>query len=141
MLRSRRAFSATELIVVMAVTAVLMALAAARFIAWRDGAAVRAASAEALHVFASARELAVVRRAFVAVRFDSAAGTVELRQAATVLVRRNLGGTYRVALSANRDSMVYDPRGLGFGAANLSLVLSRGDAADTLTVSRLGRVK
>jgi hypothetical protein len=37
--------------------------------------------------------------------------------------------------------MVYDPRGLGFGAANLSLVLSRGDAADTLTVSRLGRVK
>jgi hypothetical protein len=46
-----------------------------------------------------------------------------------------------VALEATRDSLAYGPDGLGVGAANLRLVLRRGAAADTLSVSRLGRVR
>jgi hypothetical protein len=46
-----------------------------------------------------------------------------------------------VRLAATRDSMTYYPDGLALGGANLSIVLSRGAAADTVIVSREGRVK
>jgi hypothetical protein len=46
-----------------------------------------------------------------------------------------------VRLHATRDSMAYGANGLGVGAANLRLVLSRGARADTITISRLGRVQ
>jgi len=37
--------------------------------------------------------------------------------------------------------MAYAPNGLGYGASNLTLVLRRGERAETLVVSRLGRVR
>jgi hypothetical protein len=37
--------------------------------------------------------------------------------------------------------MAYAANGLGVGGANLRLVLSRGRRADTINVSRLGRVE
>jgi hypothetical protein len=46
-----------------------------------------------------------------------------------------------VRLSTSRDSIAFDVRGLGYGAANLTLVARRGSAAETLVVSRLGRVR
>jgi hypothetical protein len=45
-----------------------------------------------------------------------------------------------VRLESTRDSMAYGASGLGVGAANLRIILSRGSRADTLTVSRLGRL-
>ena len=45
------------------------------------------------------------------------------------------------AVATNRDSMVYDARGIGYGASNLSVVIRRGRAVDTVVVSRLGRVR
>jgi hypothetical protein len=57
------------------------------------------------------------------------------------LLRRDLRSVFGVRLSASRDSMAYDARGLGLGAANLSLVIRRGAAAETVFVSRLGRVR
>ena len=57
------------------------------------------------------------------------------------LVRREVGAAYGVRLWASRDSMTYDGRGLGFGAANLTVVARRGRAAETVFVSRLGRVR
>ena len=52
-----------------------------------------------------------------------------------------VGFTHGVSLSSTRDSITFDVRGLGWGAANLTLSVRRGAAAETLTVSRLGRVK
>ena len=48
-----------------------------------------------------------------------------------MLARRDLR-TFGIRLSASRDSMAFDARGVGMGAANLSLILRRGRAADTL---------
>ncbi len=116
-------------------------LAVPRFASLRDRAAVRSASVETARVFASARELAVLRRSAVAVVIDTARGAIELRSSGQTLMRRELGATYGVVLATNRDSAVYDARGLGYGPSNLSLLLRRGSAADTFVVSRLGRTR
>jgi hypothetical protein len=52
-----------------------------------------------------------------------------------------VGALYGVRLEPSRDSMAYAPSGLGWGGANLRVVVRRGAAADTVVVSRLGRVR
>jgi prepilin-type N-terminal cleavage/methylation domain-containing protein len=135
------AFTLAELVVVLAMIGLLTALAVPRFAAMRDSAAVRAAIGETGRTFATAREMAVLRRTGVSVAIDTARDRLELRSLGAVLLRRDLGVTYGVMLVTNRDSMVYDARGLGYGASNLTLVLRRGGVADTFTVSRLGRTR
>jgi type II secretory pathway pseudopilin PulG len=47
----------------------------------------------------------------------------------------------QITLAGTRDSMAYSPSGMAWGASNLRLIFVRGAAADTLMVSRLGRVR
>jgi hypothetical protein len=46
-----------------------------------------------------------------------------------------------VGLDASRAVIRIDPTGLGYGAANSTIVLQRGAVAESLTTSRLGRLK
>ena len=137
----RRAFSLVEIVTALAIAGLMLALAVPRFSGVRDRAAARSASADVSALFATARQLAITRRATVAVRFDASRASVQLRSDGHTLVRHELGATYGVTLSANRDSSVYDPRGFGYGAANMTVILRRGRAVDTIAVARLGRVR
>ena len=87
-----------------------------------------------------ARE-ALARAAIVAALVDSADGTVTLRAGADTLARRALGALHGVRIAASRDSVTYSPLGVGRGLANARYVVSRGSAAETVWVSRLGRVR
>jgi prepilin-type N-terminal cleavage/methylation domain-containing protein len=128
-----------ELMVVMIVVGLLAALAVPRFSRLRDASAVRAAMMDLGSTFASARQTAMTRRTPVAVVFDTANGVVRLRANGETLLNHALRANYAVSLGANRDSAVYDPRGLGYGVSNLSVTVRRGSFVDTLTMSRLGR--
>ncbi len=130
-----------ELLVALTVAALLAAVGTRAAAHAHDGAAVRAAGAELRAAFAAARALAALRATRTAVRLDSAAGTAAVHAGADTLRRLPLAARYGVRLVANRDSMSYAPPGLGVGAANLTAVLTRGHAADTIVVSRLGRVR
>jgi len=128
-----------ELIVVLIVGGVLTALAIPRLVHLRDASSVRSAMTDIGSAFATARQVAVTRRTSVAVVFDTSAGTLRVSSAGETILRRSLRAGYSVSLGANRDSAVYDARGLGFGVTNLSLTVRRGTFVDTLTMSRLGR--
>lgn len=135
------AFTLPELLVVLVVIAVLLGLALPRLAGAADRAAVHSAAADAAAAFRSARSAAIYRRAPVAVMIDTLRAAVAVRADTVLLLRRELGQGYGVRLTATRDSMAFDARGLGVGAANLSLVARRGRFADTLFVSRLGRLR
>jgi len=135
----RSGLSQLELIVVLVVGGVLTALAIPRLVGLRDASSVRAAMTDVGAAFAAARQAAVTRRTPVAVVFDTAAGAIRVSSAGETILRRSLRATYSVSIGANRDSAVYDARGLGFGLTNLSLRVRRGSFVDTLTMSRLGR--
>jgi prepilin-type N-terminal cleavage/methylation domain-containing protein len=141
MCRARTGYSLVELVVVLIVMGVMLLIAAPRLGALRDASSVEAAVAETARLFATARELAILRRAPVSVVIDDRGGAILLRSRGSTLLRRSLGSTYGVALATNRDSMVYDPRGLGFGLSNMSLIVRRGSVVDTVVVSRLGRTR
>jgi|SRR4051812_11057079 type IV fimbrial biogenesis protein FimT len=134
-------FTLLELLVAMIVAGVLLALGLPRFGAARDARSVRGAMDVLTAGFSLARETALARRTPVAVVFDTAGGVVRIRSAGSPIRRSDLFDSFGVTLAANRDSAVYDPRGLGYGLSNLTVVVRRGNFIDTLTVSRLGRVR
>lgn len=137
----RRAFTIIELLVAMALMAVLLAVAIPRTRAITDRSAVRNAARDSRHAFGFAQRRAVNLGMHIAVWIDTGARTLVVGDAEGSMLTRALGTAYGVSLRSTRDSVAYTPLGLGWGASNLTLVLSRGEAADTVTLSRLGRVK
>ena len=138
---ARNGYSVLELTLVMTIIGLCLALVAPRFGALRDGASARGAVREIGATFSAGRQMAIARRTPVAIVLDTANGTIELRSHGQVVVHRPLGTIYGVAIASNRDSAVYDPRGLGYGVSNLTVVVRCGGAVETLTMSRLGRVR
>jgi prepilin-type N-terminal cleavage/methylation domain-containing protein len=135
-------FTLLELLVAMLIAGILLAFGVPRFNAARDSRSVRGAVDVLSSGFSLARETALARRAPVAVVFDTTGGGVmRIRSAGGPIRRSDLFASFGVTVTANRDSAVYDPRGVGYGLSNLSVVVRRGNFVDTLTVSRLGRVR
>jgi Tfp pilus assembly protein FimT len=137
----RAGYSVAEVLVVMIVFAALAAIAVPRFHMAADRMAARAAIQEAGSLFSLARRSAIARRSPVAVLIDTANGEIIVQTGLRRVAQESLRGRYGVRLSSTRDSMSYDPRGLGYGAANLTIVARRRGAAETLFVSRLGRTR
>jgi hypothetical protein len=75
------------------------------------------------------------------VLLDTVQGVVRVASPTGVIQSRFLTAIHHVSLGATRDSMSFDARGLGRGAANLTVAIARGTARDSIVVSRLGRVR
>ena len=127
--------------IVVCVLGLLTVVAGLRIAVLRDRASVRGAATEAATTFAVARRWALSRSVRTAVDIDTATATLTVRSYGDTIARRALGASHEVTLTSTRDSMAYAPNGLGYGASNLTLVLRRGASAETLVVSRLGRVR
>ena len=137
----RRGVTLSELLVVVTIMAILFGVAVLRIGEAANRAAVRSAVADAATCFSVARQTALSRRSVVALHIDTMRGWLQVRADSTVVLARDMRALYGVTVTATRDSMAYDARGLGIGAANLSLVARRGRASDTLFVSRFGRTR
>ena len=64
-----------------------------------------------------------------------------IRAGIDTIEHRPLHEVHGVSMSTSRDSIAFAPSGMGFGAANTQIILRRGNAADTIAVSRLGRAR
>jgi Tfp pilus assembly protein FimT len=137
----RRGTSLVELLVVTVLLGALVAIGVPGAAHVRDRARVRGAAADVASAFSLARAAALHRAERTAVRFDTSHARVLVHRGADTLFDRALSSVHGVTLSATRDSMAYASDGLGYGAANLAVVVRRGSAADTVVVSRLGRVR
>ncbi|MCA0374792.1 MAG: GspH/FimT family pseudopilin [Gemmatimonadetes bacterium] len=136
---SRRGLTLPELLLTLGLLGVLASLAVPAGVRLLQAVSVEMVTAEVTALFARARDVAVARSTRVAVRIDAAAQRVAVHSGTDTLAIADFTDT-GVTLETTRDSMAYGPSGLGHGAANLRLTLTRGSTADTITVSRLGRV-
>ena len=139
--RARIAYTVIELVLVLALAGIVMGIAFPRFQLSLDRITVHSAASDVLATLHSARSFALSSRTSVAVDVDGAAGTMRVRSGPTLLFSRNIGHAHGVQLSQSRDSLAFGPLGLGRGAANLSIIVRRRAAAETVFVSRLGRIR
>jgi type IV fimbrial biogenesis protein FimT len=130
-----------ELLVSLAVVAALMLVGVPGTAALRNRSAVRASITELVSALALARSTALAESRVVAISLDTVAGRALVLAPPDTLLDLPLGARYGVTLSATRDSIAYGPTGRGYGAANATITIRRRNAADTVIVSRLGRVK
>ena len=137
----RHAFTLIELTITLIILSILSAIAvppAGRFL---DGIHVRGAVIEIESLFSTARHMAIARGAQATVEIDTAARAIYVSAGGARLRNAEIGADHDVRLSATRSSMIYSATGMGYGAANLSVVVRRNSVADTVFVSRLGRLR
>ena len=137
----RAGYTLVELVLVMIIMALAALTGIRQFQLLMDCLATRDAVRAASSVVARARDEALALHTPVSVRIDTIASALELRSRDGPLALAPLRSTHGVTLTTTRDSITFDVRGLGYGAANLTLVARRGRSADTLVVSRLGRTR
>ena len=139
--RSKPGFTILETTVVLTIIAILSAIVIPKASSFIDAIEVRGAVTEIESLFSTARHIAIARGAQSVLDIDAGRGVVSLRVGIDTLQQRELQRGHGVALSTTRTSITYSPTGVGYGAANLTLIVTRSLAADTIYVSRLGRVR
>jgi len=138
----QRGVTLIELAIAMVLLGVLAALAVPKLAHWSDRLAVMRAVEEVAGFHRRARLRAVVGSRFVQVVFtgDSLVA-VATGPPDSVLVRGPGPTRLGVSLNATRSVIRLYPNGLGLGGSNTKIVLKRGEVSESLTVSRLGRLK
>ena len=140
-MRKRYGFTLIESTIAIALIAALTAITVPRAFTFIDSIEVRGAITEIESMFSLARHTAIARGAQIALDIDVPRRALSIRTGTEILRTREVGAAHGVMLSTNRTSITYSPIGVGYGAANFSLIVSRGRVVDTVVVSRLGRVR
>ncbi len=130
-----------EQVILLSVLGICVAVGAAGSARALDAAAVRGASREIVELLALARDRAMATGTRTAIRLDGRSSRIVVYAGTDTFARLDVRTSRRVTVSSTRDSLAYLSSGLGYGAANLRIIVSRGRSYDTLTVSRLGRVR
>ena len=137
----RQGVTLIEVLVVLVIIGAICGIGIPRLLRYLDRTHVRHATNEIVATLALARTTAITRGAHVATRFDAEHSVVAVTIGADTIVTRALGAVHGVRIRSNRDSTVYGPSGLGYGAANQTVIVDRGGASDSVVISRLGRVR
>jgi type IV fimbrial biogenesis protein FimT len=137
----RHAFTIVELTVTICILGVISAIAMPSIGLLLDRVHVRGAVLEIESLFSGARHIAIARSAQTTVDIDTVNQVIYVSVGVDTLRKREIGRDHGVQLSATRVRMSYSATGMGYGAANLSVFVRRSASADTVFVSRLGRLR
>jgi prepilin-type N-terminal cleavage/methylation domain-containing protein len=130
-----------ELLVALALLAIVGGIVIPRVQDARDRMAVRGATSELVSVLALARGRALASQSTVAIRIDTSLGTATVFAGTDTLLTHSFRATQDVQLDVTRDSIAFASTGRGYGASNARIIIRRGAAMETTTVARLGRVR
>lgn len=137
----RSAATLSELIVVVTLIGILTSFALPRLLAGYDRLETRSAAQETATVFFVGRASAIAAGRPASVVIDASRAKLRVITAGDTVLALPVGTRHGVVVATTRPSMTYTAAGLGYGGANLRVILSRGSAAETVLVSREGRVR
>ena len=138
---TRRGVTIVELLITLAVLGVLSSIAVPRAATLVDRISVRGATQDVVLAIAMARAAATRRGAYASFVADPHTGRLRVVSGGETLLERDVLKSRGVRLEASRESVTFAPGGLGWGAANTTVIVSRGTRSDTIVMSRLGRVR
>jgi Tfp pilus assembly protein FimT len=137
----RRAHTLPELVLTLALLAIVAATAVPSLVATTARWQVRAAVADLVNALVLTREAALARGAVATFVVDAARGEITVTCAGDTIARRAVGALHGVKLAASSDSVRYAPDGVATGVSNTTVLVVRGHLIDSIVVSRLGRVR
>lgn len=132
-----------ELVTVTVIIGVVTAIVTPPLVRSLDRLAVRQSADRYAILHETARQLAIARSRPVRISLDTAGPTASLAAQRTrtdwdTLFVRPLGSA---RLATGQPVVTFGPLGFALGLSNTTLIFSRGAFAETLTVSRTGRLK
>jgi Tfp pilus assembly protein FimT len=137
----RRGATLAELVISLGVIGVVSSIAVPRVAGVMDRMSVKGGTQDVVLALAAARAASSRRGAYASFVADTRSGHLRVVSGGEVLFERDELHTRGVKLEASRESVTFAPGGLGWGAANTTVIVSRGSRSDTVVMSRLGRVR
>jgi prepilin-type N-terminal cleavage/methylation domain-containing protein len=139
----RRGFTLVELLVVLAVMAVLSAMLWPRLNLLLDWIATDGAARDVTTALAVTRTAAVLQGTRARLRIAPDSLRIDREEAAGWEPYARWAGpaSVGVTLTVTNAEVVFGPLGIAWGLSNTRIVLRRGSQTETITTSRLGRVK
>ena len=137
----RRGLTLAELILTCTFVSLLAGVAVPRIGDALDGIRITQAGHEVAGALTLGRAVAIRRADYARVIVDEELGSIRVEAGTDTLFHRALRDMHRVALRASKDTIVYAPSGMGYGVSNSTIVVSLKQRAETVTVSRLGRMR
>ena len=137
----RRGLTLVELVLTCTFIGLVMGIAVPRAGAALDALRLEQAAHEVAGALTLARAAAIRRASFAQLIIDEATGRIRVESDGDTLLERDLRALNCVSLRASRDTVTYAASGLGYGVANSTIVVSINALAETVTVSRLGRMR
>ncbi len=138
----QKGFTLIEMALVLVLIGILAGLSGPRLAGYVDQLAVRRAKDETAAFYNRVRISAAYRAVRLRIGFTEDSLTA-IAEGASDSIVKSVSGPMRhdVSMTASRKEIRLYPNGLGLGAANTKLVFRRGAASDSLTISRLGRIR
>ncbi len=130
-----------EMAMVLALVALLGAITIVPLMRLTDRIAVRGAASDIATALAVARHRAIMRVTRTTLDVDPTRARILVHTGSDTILVRRLGDAHGVRIAATGLAVTYSPTGLGVGVSNTSITVQRGAAAETVFVSRLGRVR
>ena len=138
----QRGFTLVELVMAIALAGALLVMVITRAGKWLDRLAVDRAAQEIVGFYQIARFSAIYRSNRVRVELgpDTLRAVYEGVADSTFLTAPG-PGPLGVAISTSRSQIWLHPNGIGAAGANTKIILRRGTEAESLTTSRVGRMR
>ena len=138
-----KGFTLLELLVVVCIAAVLAALGIPRAARWLDWLATERAARDVTTALDVGRNGAVMQSTRARITIDPDTLRIDRLgpQGWQPWWRTPGPASHGVTLEVSNPIIVFGPTGMGWGASNTTIVLRRGSQAETITMSRVGRIK
>ena len=137
---NRRGTILVELVLTLILIGIVAAIAVPSLRRTVDRLNLRNATHDVVLGLWAARNAATMRGEYVSFVMDGPNARLRVISGTDTIFARDLGARNGVNVDVTRDSITYAPSGIGYGAANTRIVVSRGGKSDTITTSRMGRV-
>lgn len=137
----RRGSTLLEMVMVLGIVGIVAGLTVTRGARVLDRMRVNGAVADIVTALTIARQRSIARATYSDVSIDTLAGTVTVSSMGDTVLRRPIADLHDVRISATRRELRYAPTGLAYGLSNTTIVVRGAYAADTIWMSRLGRVR
>lgn len=142
-MQQRRGFTLIEVLMVITIVGILLGVVVPRYGAISGGMSVHSAKQELGSMLAQGRATAIrTDQTVLVVRAGNVISLVGVNgSGSTIISQQDLGSQFNVTVSASRDTVTYDSRGMVTGnSATLKFVVTNGSTRDSVCLMALGKV-